>query len=85
MVSCPRLNASTTSWLPRRADQKVTRVFLPVLLLLLVFPVLLVLPDRWAPSLPLQALSAPVRGSAAIVASTDRRLCRPGMSASRGS
>lgn len=79
-----RLNASTTSWLPRRADQKVMCVarFAPLLLMVLV---LLVLPDFDAPSLLLQALSAPVSGRAAIEASTDRRLCRPGMGASRGS
>ncbi|GAA3965090.1 hypothetical protein GCM10022384_16150 [Streptomyces marokkonensis] len=32
-----------------------------------------------APFPPLQALTAPVRGTAAIAASTDRRLGRPGM------
>lgn len=76
MVSCVLLNASTTSWLPRSADQNVM-VVLPLV------PDLLVLCD--ALSFPLQALRAPVRGSAVIAASTDRRLCRPGMGASRGS
>lgn len=45
--------------------------------------VLLVLSDPDEPVL--QALMAPASGSAVIVASTDRRLCRPGMGASRGS
>lgn len=86
-VSWVRLNVSTTSWLPRRADQKVMCVACfsslpaePTALL-----VLLALPDPDDPPLPLQALSAPVSGRAAIVASTDRRPCRSGMYASRGS
>src|SRR4051794_37583777 len=41
-----------------------------------VVPPVLRAPDA---ALPLQALTAPVSGSAAVAASTDRRLCRPGM------
>ncbi|GAA2296251.1 hypothetical protein GCM10010431_13330 [Streptomyces kunmingensis] len=52
--------------------------------LLLLVPDVLLLPDD-ALSFPLQALRAPVSGSAVIAASMDRRLCRPGMGASRGS
>ncbi|GAA2939569.1 hypothetical protein GCM10020227_02840 [Streptomyces flavovirens] len=68
---------------------RVLRPVLPVPLVLPVVPVLpvllVLLPGRVSPPPPPQALSAPVRGSAAIVASTDRRLCRSGMDASRGS
>jgi hypothetical protein len=53
---------------------------------MVVLPVLLELELADAAlSFPLQAPRAPVRGSAVIAASTDRRLCRPGMGASRGS
>ncbi len=64
----PRLKASTTSWLPRRADQKVMRTG----------PALVVLrppPDVHAPR-------APASGSANPAANTDRRLGGPGIVAS---